>query len=110
VPKPAATRGERERTNVPAQPLALRNSPFVIDQAGKWADRVCREPAGSDTDRIDGMWERALGRKPSVRERERAAELLRALAPEEGGEGDRRRVWRDLAQAVFNLKEFLYVR
>jgi len=37
VPKPATTRGQRDVTNVPAQSLTLMNSPFVIEQAGKWA-------------------------------------------------------------------------
>ncbi|MCY3842885.1 MAG: DUF1549 and DUF1553 domain-containing protein, partial [Acidobacteria bacterium] len=36
LPKPATTRGQRDTTNVPAQSLALLNSPFVIGQAAEW--------------------------------------------------------------------------
>ena len=32
------TQGRRHTTNVPAQALALMNDPFVVDQAGRWAD------------------------------------------------------------------------
>src|SRR5277367_5679675 len=40
VYKPASTRGKRDVTNVPAQSLTLMNSPFVIDEAWKWAERL----------------------------------------------------------------------
>ena len=89
APKPASTRGERDVTNVPAQSLALMNSPFVIDQAAKWAKR---------SDNLDQLFLRALGRKPTARERDEAQSYLSGA----GSEG--------LTQAIFNMKEFLYVR
>ena len=89
VPKPSTTRGERDVTNVPAQSLTLMNSPFVIDQARKWANR---------NEDIDAMFVRALGRKPTSGERD-AAESFLAGSTRDG-----------LAHAIFNLKEFIYVR
>ncbi len=89
VPKPSTTRGERDVTNVPAQSLTLMNSPFVIDQASKWAKR---------NEDIDAMFVRALGRKPTPAERDAADSFLSGST--RGG----------LAHAIFNLKEFLYVR
>ena len=38
-PNPMATRGRRDRTNVPAQALALLNDPFVINQAKFWSEK-----------------------------------------------------------------------
>ena len=89
APRPASTRGERDVTNVPAQSLALMNSPFVIDQAAKWAKRA---------DSLDQMFLRALGRKPTAAERDEAQSYLSGATME------------GLAQAIFNMKEFLYVR
>ncbi len=108
VPKPSTTRGERDRTNVPAQPLALMNSPFVIEQAGKWARRITAERPASG--RIAAMWERALGRPPTASERDQAWSLIESLAAEQQVPVESVVVWRDFAQAIFNLKEFLYVR
>ncbi len=89
VYKPTTTRGQRDVTNVPAQSLALMNSPFVIDQAAKWAKLA---PA------VEAMYLDALGRGATAAERDRA-ETYAA----EGGLAS-------LAQAIFNLKEFLYVQ
>ena len=67
----------------------MMNSPFVIDQAEKWAKR------GEDT---DAMFVRALGRKPTPAERDAAESFLAGSTPA------------GLAHAIFNFKEFLYVR
>ena len=94
TPKVSSTRGERDVTNVPAQSLAFMNSPFVIEQAAKWASTL----TGSPGERVDAMFLRAVGRVPNATERDRALSLADSSA------------WRDLAQAIFNLKEFIYVR
>ncbi len=86
MPKPVSTRGERDLTNVPAQSLALMNNPFVIDQAEKWvkaalADRVAQ------SERVDKMFLRALGRQPSAPERDAAQTLLQQLREEGASAG-----------------------
>ncbi len=88
-PRPASTRGQRDVTNVPAQSLALMNSPFVIEQAAKWAKR------GDD---VEQMFLRALGRRPTAAEKDAALSYVSGASME------------SLAQAIFNMKEFLYVR
>jgi Protein of unknown function (DUF1553) len=111
APKPSTTRGERDVTNVPAQSLTLLNNPFAIDQAGRWADRVLAEPDLTPAVRIDRMFLRALGRAPSAFEHERAAELLAGLRAENAGStAGESPAWRGLCEAMFNLKEFIYVR
>ncbi|MBS1825066.1 MAG: PSD1 domain-containing protein [Acidobacteria bacterium] len=89
VYKPTSTRGQRDVTTVPAQSLALLNSPFVIEQAGKWAQK---EPD------VDSMFLRVFGRRPSGAERDSALTFQNA-------EGRA-----NLIHALWNLKEFLYVR
>jgi hypothetical protein len=101
APKPFTTLGRRDATTVPAQSLTLLNDPAVLQQARAWAENVCKaipEPAG----RIDALFRQGLGRGPSAVEAARAAELLRQSgAPENLA---------PLAHAIFNLKEFIYLR
>ncbi len=107
LPKASTTRGERDLTNVPAQSLAFLNSPFVIDQAAKWAKSL----EGDSRERIGAMFLRALGRQPDANERDRANGFLAVLREEHGSAKDAEEVaWRDFAQALFNLKEFVYIR
>ena len=113
-PNPTVTRGNRDTTNVPPQALALLNDPFVMDQAGIWADRLIAEKAPTVESRLDSMFRTALGRLPDEAERARftglAKELtsLRKAAPDQlVGSRD---VWKDMAHSIFNMKEFVYLR
>ena len=112
-PKPSTTRGERDLTNVPGQSLALLNSPFVIDQSARWAKVLALENTTADK-RIDAMFRKALGRPPSTTERARSEVFVREMGEGYGLTPDQLesdpRVWQDLAQSIFNLKEFIYVR
>ncbi len=112
-PKPSTTRGERDLTNVPGQSLALLNSPFVIDQSASWARVLVLENATA-SNRIDAMFRKALGRPPSATEQTRAEMFVTEMGQEYGlAPGQLEpdpRVWQDLAQSIFNLKEFIYVR
>ena len=60
------------------------------------------------------MFVRALGRRPSPAEMDQSQTFLATVAEEYdvGSEGilSSRSVWQDFAQAIFNLKEFLYIR
>jgi hypothetical protein len=58
------------------------------------------------------MFEKALGRKPSASERDRAQTYVAMLAAEHKADDpmESEPVWRDFAQSLFNLKEFLYLR
>jgi len=107
-------RGNRDTTNVPPQALALLNDPFVIDQAAVWADRLIAGKAPSAAARIDGMFRSALGRLPDDAERARFVSLANETASlhhvEPAKALDNKDVWKDVAHAMFNLKEFVYVR
>ncbi len=113
-PNPGVSRGRRDVTNIPGQSLALLNHPFVIEQAGFWADRVMADSEMDVERRIADMFETALARRPDAAELTR----LRGLAAEMGSlHGVNREellksraVWKDIAHALFNLKEFIYLR
>ena len=113
-PNPLVTRGRRDETNVPAQALTLLNDPFVISEARTCAERLLAQPAGSVEERIDDLFRTALGRGPSSQELERFRGLAARLAglhqvPREELPSSLT-VWKDLAHAVLNLKEFLYMK
>lgn len=113
-PNPNVARGNRDTTNVPSQALALLNDPFILDQAGFWADRLIAQQAPSAESRIDAMFRTSLGRLPDDAERERFIGLSKELASLHKTTPDQilknRDVWKDMAHAMFNLKEFIYLR
>jgi hypothetical protein len=112
APKPFTTLGRRETTNVPAQSLALLNDPFVIEVSDRWAETLVSANAGVQT-RIRQMFERALGRPPSESELAASDAYISELAAEQK-DGDplrgNQKIWRDFAQSLFNLKEFIYIK
>ena len=113
LPKPATTRGQRDTTNVPAQSLALLNSPFVIGQAAEWGRRLAEGEAASVDGRIAHMFVKALARPPSAAERGRVTDYLTAVAAERGVDPSLllydAAVWQDVAHSLFNLKEFIFI-
>ena len=108
APRPFTTLGKREATNVPAQSLALLNDPFVIEQATQWAKVIIRAEPDADA-RVRRMFEMAFARLPTEAELAGSRAYLADLGREHG-EGRDKLVWRDYAQSLFNLKEFIYVR
>jgi hypothetical protein len=101
APRPLATTGRRNVTNVPAQGLALLNDPFVVQQAALFAGRALAAPQPTAADRVAHMYLLALGRPPTSVETQQALELVQTGRAED---------WRDLAHGLFNLKEFVFLR
>lgn len=108
APRPFATLGRRDATNVPGQSLALLNDPFVIEQADRWAKVLLETPESAGA-RVKRMFLQALGRDPSEKEMEMIGAYLADLTREHGPDGEGL-VWRDLAQSIFNFKELIYLR
>jgi hypothetical protein len=113
LPGGKVAQGRRDVTDTPAQALALLNDPFVLQQAGVWADRLVTRPDPSVGARVDHLFLVGLGRPPAKEERERFEQAVARLAELHGvpaGEVLRsREVWQDVAHALFNLSEFIYV-
>jgi hypothetical protein len=100
APKPNIFTGHRSETNVPAQSLTLLNDPFVQHEAKMWGQRIAALN-NDDGQRIARMYEEAFAREPSAEEVSRATAFLR-----QAGENG----WHDLAHALLNMKEFIYLR
>lgn len=105
-PGPFGPKGRRSVSNVPAQALALMNDPFIIEQSQLWAKNALANH-DSDEARIEYMYEKALGVRPS---KERIRALKSFLVQQSGiyGEADHP-AWTDLAHILFNMKEFIYL-
>ncbi len=114
APAPFSTLGRRDATNVPAQSLLMLNSQFVTDRAAAWARTLVKDRDVTREVRVRGIFLAALGRAPRDEELASARgyldELARThqVAPEMVMASAR--VWQDFTHAIFNLKEFIYVR
>ena len=111
APKPFATVGRRNVSNVPAQSLALMNHPFFHEQARRWARRL-EETVGdlSPALRIRRMYLEAFARPPTptelnacLRSLDRMSRLLNRPPPGLSA-------WEALSHALFNVKELIYIR
>jgi hypothetical protein len=113
-PDPKITTGRRDVTNVPAQALALLNDPFVVAQAEYWARNLVATPPSTTPTRITAMFQTAFGRDPTPAElaewRLTADELAQLHNVTKDAIIHSVAVWKDLAHAMFNMKEFIYVR
>jgi Protein of unknown function (DUF1553) len=113
-PIPMATRGSRDRTNVPAQALALLNDPFVIDQSRFWSEQLVATSHRSVDERVQAMFITAFGRPPKAIEQQRFVSMIRQLAGPVSNDDaallQDSSVWQDAAHAVFNMKELIYIR
>ena len=79
----------------------MLNSPLVSSQAALWGETLAtRDGPASDT--VRSLFLAALGRPPEPLELDRSLGYV-------GNDADAEQ-WADLAHAVFNLKEFLYIR
>lgn len=107
------THGRRDVTNVPAQALALLNDPFVLQQADVWAGKLIARPDETAAERLDHMFRVAFGRSPTEREQDRFEKSVVQFAELHGVPDAEilksRAVWKDMAHALFNMKEFIYV-
>ncbi len=103
-PQPFTAMGRRSVSNVPAQSLILRNSPFVHDQASVWAARVRAVP-GTVEERIRGMFLAAYARPATKEDVADAASFLDELSRRP----DDPAAWSALAHALFQAKEFILI-
>ena len=109
-PLPISTAGRRGVSAVASQALLMLNNEFVNGQAALWAERVMASHQGTD-ERVRSMYVRAFGRPPAAGEVAAVEEFLRSQAEARGAvDTDDQQVWADVAHAMFNTAEFLFVR
>ncbi|MDP7266799.1 MAG: PSD1 and planctomycete cytochrome C domain-containing protein [Pirellulales bacterium] len=114
LPQAAVSAGQRGVTNVPAQSLALLNDPFVVEQAGLWANKVLQDKQHSTEDRIHSIHHAAFSRPATDREIDRSKRMLSALAQEhqldEKEVTENEQVWKDFCHMMLNRKEFIFLQ
>jgi hypothetical protein len=89
------------------------NDPFVIEMARKWSERELRDGATNPEIRAARMFSTALSRPPEPAETARLVGLAEQSAKLRAFHAadliDCQPAWQDVAHAIFNLKEFIYV-
>ncbi|MCH2202465.1 MAG: PSD1 and planctomycete cytochrome C domain-containing protein [Fuerstiella sp.] len=114
MPDQTATRGRRDRTNVPAQALALLNDPFVIEQSEIWGKVLAAREDVSVVDRINHLFVQSLARSADCSEQNRMLGFVNQLADLHGVTPENilssSAIWQDVAHAMLNMKELVYVR
>ena len=109
-PLPISTEGRRGVSAVASQALLMLNNEFVNGQAELWAKRTLEAHDGTDK-RIEDMYLRAYGRPPVEAEISEIEGFLASQAQLRDSSGlDDPTIWADLAHAVLNTAEFLFVR
>ncbi|MBI3408074.1 MAG: DUF1553 domain-containing protein [Planctomycetes bacterium] len=88
---------KRNRSTTPLQALNLLNSPFMLQQAEFFAERLKKEAGSEPKDQARLGFLLAFGREPTLQERAAAVALIR----EHGAV--------IFCRALFNASEFLYV-
>ncbi len=109
-PLPISTAGRRGVSAVSSQALLMLNNEFVNGQAALWAGRLA-QAGQAPRDRIRRMYVEAFGREPLAGEIADVERFLASQARIRGAAGsDHPAVWSDLAHALFNTAEFLFLR
>ena len=95
-PESAQRTPRRDVTTTPLQALSLLNGPFLVAQAGFFADRVGHEAGGRPEAQVDRAFRLAFGRTPTAGEQKAALDLLA------------KRGLPALCRALLNANEFMY--
>jgi hypothetical protein len=112
MPNPHTTVGRRNVSNVPAQSLAMMNSPLVIEQSQHWAASLPPLTAtqADIQQRIRRLYQAAFGRPATDADLQSGLRFIEQHAEDLGTDISAARVWADYCHALFNTKEFLFVR
>ncbi len=113
TPVPFNTIGRRSVSNVPSQALMLMNSPFVAEEADRWAKQLLADHA-SDAERLQQLYLQAFARIPSDKESELTLDFVtrqRQLLADSGvAEAEtEQQAWRDLCHVLINSKEYYFL-
>jgi hypothetical protein len=86
------------------------NDPLFREQAGVWAARLLREtPVAGPAARVAWLFESAYGRLPTPEEGADCLASLDELRAFHAADNDGVETWTDLAHALLNANEFIYV-
>lgn len=113
-PDPHTLAGKRHVTTAATQALYLMNSPFMAQQARRWAEKLKENSSNSDADLIHEAYLAAYARPCTDAERERAVDFLkkfdRALVQIEPDATARRtRALQAFCQGILQSTEFRFL-
>ena len=114
-PDPTMPTGDRNSTVVAPQALLMMNAPLVMDSAEQLASQLL-ETRPDDDSRVEALYRRTLGRRPSSAETGRAIAFVveltsQSLTGSASIDPDaQHRAWSLLCQSLFASNEFIYVR
>ncbi len=97
APVNAVSCPQRDVSSVAPQALWFLNNRVAFDQARHFAERIRRAAPDRPEDQVESAWKLALGRAPSVQEKEEGVRLVSRLSLEK------------FCLALFNLSEFSFV-
>lgn len=100
-PQPAQITGKRDETTVPTQSLYLLNASLLSQRGAELASDLLGF-TGSNSERLQRLWLRVLGRPITTAEGEDALAFLKASRA--AGEAH---AWAELVRALFGTNEFL---
>jgi len=105
-PEPTTAVGRRDVTNVPAQALTMMNDPLVHGYAQHWAQKTVQDTSLKTREqRLQKMFQTALGRPVSTDELKQMGAYL-----DDSEQADEVVQWTNVAHAIFNFKEFIYIK
>ncbi|HUG81331.1 MAG TPA: DUF1553 domain-containing protein [Bryobacterales bacterium] len=111
-PDPSITCELRNVSTVPTQALTLLNNPFILGQAGLFAQRVAEEAGAATETRIRRAYQIALSRAPTTRELSRNVSFIERQRADHLGRGSSDAdldALVDLCDVILNLNEFVYL-
>ncbi|WP_407652625.1 PSD1 and planctomycete cytochrome C domain-containing protein [Aporhodopirellula aestuarii] len=108
TPAPFSTMGRRNVSNVPAQALILMNDPFVVEQTKTWATRTIEQYADAES-RLKRMYEMAFARTPTDQETTITLAFINSESKARDVSPDDVDLWADVAHALVNTKEFIFL-
>ena len=89
------------------------NDPLVASLAKAWAEKTILEESQTPRDRIESMYLAAFSRRPQPNEMDSAKVFLVEQAQMHGIDFEKNprdlAAWTDLAHALFNTKEFIFI-
>ena len=113
-PDPHTPIGKRHVTSAATQALYVMNSPFVLDQAKGWADRLINLSPSDDAARVQRAFIEAFAREPNQTELLRAKAFLNefneaAISKEPDETARKKLAWQAFCQALIASAEFRYL-
>ncbi len=105
APDGIRTCSRREESNTAPQSLTLLNGKWTTDEAGRLGSAIATD-GSTPTDVAKRAWRHVLARDPEPAELERAVKFVGAQTVELGKQSA---AASELARALFNTNEFLYV-